>query len=131
MLLERGVLYRMAAPRMYNLHMASWQEDIRSELAAAIRAREAGNEGRARVCARRAAGIAAREYLLLQGEQTNGSGYDLLLRLQGRSELAASSLKAAEQLTWRVGEDFSLPEGVDLIAQAQHLCLTLCPDLSL
>ena len=41
----------------------NWQLNIEAEFEKAEQARRRGNEGQARVCARRAAGIAIREYL--------------------------------------------------------------------
>ncbi len=59
-----------------------WQNEIRLEFEKAERARARGNEGQARVCARRAAGIAAREYLSRRGEQPRtSSAYDLLKQI--------------------------------------------------
>lgn len=46
-------------------------ERIRRELHWTREAQEAGNEGRARVCARRAAGLAIRQYFL----EAHGTGY--------------------------------------------------------
>ena len=42
--------------------MADWKEKLQKEFERAQIARASGNEGQARVCARRAAGIAIREY---------------------------------------------------------------------
>ena len=116
---------------MYNRGMDAWVYELRKELVNAEAAREAGNEGRARVCARRAAGIAAREYLARRGERPNGSAYDLLLRLGQLAELEASTRRSAELLTLRVSESFELPEGVDLIAEARGLSLDLYPDIKI
>ena len=116
---------------MYNPGMVSWQEQVRRELAAARQARGAGKEGRARVCARRAAGIAAREYLVLQGESSGSSAYDALQHLSRMPEAAPTARRSAGYLTLRVNEDFELPEGVDLIHEARQLCLALHPALDI
>ncbi len=109
-------------------------EKIRLELEQADAARAAGNEGRARVCARRAAGMAAREFLdrhkdwpfdEFGGSHRSESAYDLLQRLTELPGLPAEVQQAAVYLTLRVNEDFSLPVAVDLIAEARRLCTKL------
>jgi len=56
-----------------------WQTEIEAEFEKAEGARRRGNEGQARVCARRAAGIAIREYLTRRGARPLIiSAYDLL-----------------------------------------------------
>ena len=99
--------------------MTTQQDAIRKELADAEAARRAGNEGRARVCARRAAGIAARDWLTLQGFQVgSASTYETLKMLAEFPALDPDLLQAAIHLTMRVTEAFTLPEGVDLIEDA-------------
>jgi hypothetical protein len=103
-----------------------WQQQFERELDAAQRARAAGNEGRARVCARRAAGIAVREFLERTGLKAAGSSvldmYELLLReptltpeLRGRIDL----------LALKVDREFKLPPDVDLIYEAKALAAAL------
>jgi hypothetical protein len=100
---------------------ATLKAEIASELDQAMQARQAGNEGRARVCARRAAGLAARDYLARRGLGSGGSAYDLLQRLAGLPGLTPDLQAAASRLTMRVSEAFALPADVDLIAEARHL----------
>ena len=93
------------------------------ELEAAERARLAGNEGRARVCARRAAGMAAQVFLTRHRVPTGGANfYNALLALAQFPHLAPDLKTAVAHLTLRVGEDFSLPPDVNLIADARTLC---------
>ena len=47
--------------------MSDLIRDLHIEFERAASARRKGNEGQARVCARRAAGIAIREYLIRRG----------------------------------------------------------------
>jgi HEPN domain-containing protein len=102
------------------------QSQIQSELEKAEHARLLGNEGRARVCARRAAGIAARDYLVLRRRVPRTLGaYDLLRLLAEDSELKEEIKQAAAYLTLRVGEDFRLSVDVDLIVEAKKLCAYL------
>ncbi len=99
-----------------------YQDSLR-ELQAAEDARLAGNEGRARVCARRAAGMAARVFLSRRGVRMHSeSAYDLLKQLAQIPGLSPDLRQAAVHLTLRVTESFTLPVDVDLIAEARKLC---------
>jgi HEPN domain-containing protein len=112
--------------------MKLWSNDVRRELELARQARSEGNEGRARVCARRAGGIAAREYLKLLGDPAPAaSAYDLLNRLSNLADVPQRARQSAVFLTMRVDEEFKLPEEVDLIAEAGVLCRTLHPGLEI
>ncbi len=100
-----------------------WQTEIDVEFEKAERARLRGNEGQARVCARRAAGIAAREYLTRRAIQPPSlSAYDLLNLLQEDPRLSTDLRQIAGHLTLRVTEEFKLPVNVDLIAEAKKFC---------
>ena len=107
----------------YNLIMQpDPRQSIEAELKNAERARLNGNEGRARVCARRAAGIAARNFLSRHGVQArNGSAYETLKMLTTYPDLAPELKSAAVHLTTQVTEEFTLPGNVDLIVEAQNL----------
>lgn len=97
--------------------------DWQSEIDRAEQARARGNEGRARVCARRAAGIAAREYLTRRGiRPPSASAYDVLNLLKTDAHLSPDLLLIAEHLTLRVTEEFKLPVQADLIAEARRFC---------
>ena len=96
---------------------------IETEFDRAQQARLKGNEGQARVCARRAAGLAIREYFTRQGMQISStSAYDLLNLLKEDSLLPLNLKLAADRLTMRVTEEFKLPVEVDLVAEARALC---------
>ncbi len=107
---------------------------IAEELARGAAARQDGLEGRARVCARRAAGAAIREYLELRGLQAPGSSvYDLLAYLQDLADIpgkipakiSRDVRRAAENFLARVNEDYTLPGDVDLLAEAAWLAEVL------
>ena len=99
-----------------------WQTQIQHEFERAEQARARGNEGQARVCARRAAGIAAREYLARRGQSVRTpSAYDLLNLLAEDPLLSADLRQAAAYLTLRVTEEFKLPVAVDLVAEEKKL----------
>jgi len=103
----------------YNRRM---KKEWEVELEAALRARKAGNEGRARVCARRAAGAVARKYLKGDREM---NAYEALLALKGVTGISPELWQAADHLTMRVNEIFRLPVDVDLLADARILCESL------
>jgi HEPN domain-containing protein len=103
--------------------MKDWRTEIEIEFERAEQARIRGNEGQARVCARRAAGIAAREYFTRRGEKVRTpSAYDLLNRLAQDPSLSSELRQSAGYLTLRVNEEFKLPVNVDLVAEARKLC---------
>ena len=96
--------------------------NIEAELEKAERARLAGNEGRARVCARRAAGAAAQDFLTRHGVRLRGSSaYTALQALVEFPALAPDLRIAAHHLTTRVTEQFTLPMATDLISDARKL----------
>ena len=101
----------------------SIQEQIEKEFIKAEQARAKGNEGQARVCARRAAGIAIREYLTQNGTPPPSLSAVNLLDLLKNDPLLSPGLKLiADHLTLRVTEEFKLPVDADLVAEARKLC---------
>ena len=103
--------------------MTDWKEQLQIEFERAEAARARGNEGQARVCARRAAGIAIREYYTRRGKHVRTpSAYDLLNLLTEEPHLSTDLKQAARYLTLRVTEEFKLPVDVDLIGEARKLC---------
>ena len=106
--------------------MADWQSEIQAEFERAAQARQRKNEGQARVCARRAAGIAVREYLSRRGiRPPSRSAYDLLNLIKNDPSLRPDLKQSAEYLTVRVTEEFKLPLDVDLVAEARDFCSKL------
>ena len=103
--------------------MTNWKENLQNEFERAEAARSRGNEGQARVCARRAAGIAIREHYERSGQSVRtSSAYDLLNLLKDESHLPPDIKQAAVYLTLRVTEEFKLPVDVDLLDEARKLC---------
>lgn len=103
--------------------MNDWNTQLKNEFEKAKQARIHKNEGQARVCARRAAGIAARAYLNRQGIQMPSmSAYDLLNALKENIQLPPDMQAIAEHLTMRVNQDFELPIQADLVSEARILC---------
>jgi len=103
--------------------MNEWEVEIKAEFDRAEQARARGNEGQARVCARRAAGIAIREHLNRQGiRPPSTSAYDLLNLLKDDPHLSSDLKLIADHLTLRVTEEFKLPVNADLVAEAKRFC---------
>ncbi len=96
------------------------RERVRRELAAALQARGAGNEGKARVCARRAAGWSIAPHKRSQeGARTSGNAYENLRWLQQKSSGAPARLqKAAGRLSARIRPDHTLPFEADPLQDA-------------
>jgi len=94
---------------------------VAAELARAQWARQAGNHGRARVCARRAAGWALGGWPTSQAELPDGkpgNAYEAL-RSAAEDEAPPAPVRvAAQRLTARVDEAFSLPFDQDPIEDA-------------
>ncbi len=105
------------------MHPENWPSEISRELALARQARQSGNEGRARVCARRAAGMASRAYLERHGAATTTTNVlDLLRHLSQESGIDPELQAQIHLLELRVNTEFKLPEGVDLVAVAEQVC---------
>ena len=103
-----------------------WQTEIQTEFERAEQARARGNEGQARVCSRRAAGIAIREYLTRRGiRPPSVSAYDLLNQIKQDPRLPPDLQEIAGHLTLRVNEEFRLPVNADLVAEAKKFCKEL------
>ncbi len=93
---------------------------VQEELLLAKQSRAEGNEGRARVCARRAAGTAAGMYLLERGRGSlEDNALQSLLKLSELDSLPERVQTAASWLVERVDENSNLPPEVDLIQEAK------------
>lgn len=109
------------------MHMsfgADVRQKIAEELERGAAARAAGLEGRARVCARRAAGAAIRAYLEERGAGQGLSAHDLLATLADEPGLAGvpeQARRSAALLLERVDENYALPPGIDLLVEARSL----------
>jgi HEPN domain-containing protein len=111
--------------------MTDWQANLQKEFDLAEQARIRKNEGQARVCARRAAGIAIREYLARKGiRPLSTSSYDLLNLLKDDPLLSPDLKLIVDHLTLRVTEEFKLPVNADLVAEARILCDELLNKIS-
>jgi len=115
-------------PQRYN-GLMRWRARYDAELEKAERARARGNEGQARVCARRAAGVVAAEYYARRGfTHKSGSALDVLSQLRGDPSLPRDLLPDIDDLLQQVNAEFKLAPGVDLIAVARRLREELVSD---
>jgi hypothetical protein len=95
---------------------------IDRELEAANQALQQGLEGRSRVCARRAAGAAAREFLSRQSILLPApDAHSILVFLATLPHIPPPAVQAAQRLTQRVDQQFHLPPDVSLIVEAKIL----------
>ena len=95
---------------------------IDAELSLAEKSRVEGFEGRARVCARRAVGIAIREYVRQrQIPVASENTYSLLLLLRNLPNISPDIQRAADLFLIRVNEEFQLPPNIDLLSEARWL----------
>jgi hypothetical protein len=96
-----------------------WKVVFNQEIEKAEAARASGNEGKARVCARRAAGAAAREYFMRRNSPSaQESAYYNLQRLRDQADLPTSIRQIADYFLERITEDHELPSEADLIHEA-------------
>lgn len=95
---------------------AQAQRRIAAEVRQAIASRAAGNEGRARVCARRAAGFGLS---LARGGSNRPNAYELLREAADDQELPEPIRQAAARLSARVTPAHRLPHGEDPLADAR------------
>ena len=89
----------------------------------AHKARSDGNEGMARVCARRAAGWAIGAYQQAQMEVANAhhSAYLLLHWFQSQEQFELDDRQAASRLTTQINHAHDLPHPEDPIIDAQQI----------
>jgi hypothetical protein len=105
---------------------SKWFQEFQKEIEQAKAAREAGNEGMARVCARRAAGVVVGEYFHLKGVNLGKMGaYDRLHYLINQTSTPPEIRRIAEHFVLRVTPERTLPVEADLIAEARWLFTTL------
>ena len=93
---------------------------VQEEILLAKESRREGNEGRARVCARRAAGAASRDFLeRLDLDRGSENLLTALEKMKALDALPPRVLKAINRLMKRVDEFYNLPPEIDLIEEAE------------
>lgn len=116
--------------------MKGWKEKAQEDLSRADIAHLAGNEGLARVCARRAAGWAAGA--LLEKENYSNlrkTAFENILELSNYKKENKRIVELCGHLTASLKKDAlkeitHLPENVDLLADARELIKILFPQFS-
>jgi hypothetical protein len=104
----------------------AWEAHFQSEVHQAEMARATGNEGKARVCARRAAAIAIGEYFRHKGVSPPvSSAYNILKFFQSYSDVPDDARSIAGHFLQRVDTQFTLPGDLDLIQDAKWLAQKL------
>lgn len=99
-----------------------WKQAFEKELSMAEQAREAGNEGMARVCSRRAAGIVIKEFTKrLQLPNPGSNALECLKHLQNIQDVPPRAHEIAGFLLTRVNSDHELPFETDLIQETRNL----------
>jgi hypothetical protein len=105
---------------------SAWYSDYTQEMARAQAARLAGNEGMARVCARRAAGIVIKEYLSRSGyDLAPASAHKRLKLLETLPDIDPQTKLTASHFLLPVDKDHRLPPHIDLLSEAHKLAQTL------
>lgn len=98
------------------------QRRIEKELALARQARADGLEGKARVCARRAVGVALRDYFSeRQTPLANLTVVDLIQAYGEQPNINQYLREICTHLLTRVDVDYNLPASVDLLSDAKTL----------
>jgi hypothetical protein len=110
---------------------AEWKSKYNKEIERAISARKEGNEGMARVCARRAAGIVIGEYLDRRGyTHLSYSAYDRLSLFNSLPDVEDQLKGIANHFLLRVNPDHQLPVVVDLVNEVQDFARILLMEKS-
>lgn len=111
------------------MKISDWQNRSEVELARGERARSEGNEGMARVCARRAAGIIVRAYFEENGVTPGGSSVLNHLRALRDAEAEPARIReTAGRFLLQITPEHVLPGDVDLIAEVGRLKAALFPE---
>lgn len=106
--------------------MENWHTLYLHEIHQGVAARSSGNEGRARVCARRAASILIGAYFARQKiPLSSSSAVDRLRLIASQPGLSPAAYEIAAHLLERVDTSFSLPAQIDLLADVQQLAREL------
>jgi len=109
---------------------AEWEMNYEAEILQAEAARSEGNEGMARVCARRAAGIVVGEYLRRHNILIKSkSSFERMNFMLNQPEEDDDMKEILRYLLLRVTKDHTLPIDVDLIDATRKLKAHLIEDI--
>jgi hypothetical protein len=110
------------------MKLNDWESEYQAEIEHAISAREKGNEGMARVCARRAAGIILKAYFETQEiYDYPESSYDRLRLFVSLPTTPIDARELANLFMLQVNFDHKLPPNVDLIREVQRMKEMILP----
>lgn len=99
-----------------------WETVYDAEIKTAESARQRGNEGMARVCARRAAGIIAGEYLSrLENREISRNAYKNLKQLSLTPSISEDVREVVFHFLERITPENQLPSQADLVEEAKWL----------
>lgn len=104
---------------------SEWKPRVVAELQRAIAARNEGNEGMARVCARRAAGLIGGEYLRRINHPVRTPSAINILKTLRAEDLSPKILAQIDHFLIHVTPERRLPLDVDLIAEVRCLAIEL------
>ncbi len=100
----------------------NWKNNCHGEFNRAQAARENGNEGMARVCARRAVGIIIGEYLARRGFSNLGTSiYDRFSMFNTLPDIDEHTKEIVNHFLLTVDTTHNLPANIDLLSEAQWL----------
>ena len=107
-------------------NQVEWKTRFEHEIATAEQARTRNNEGMARVCARRAAGIVIAEFLARRGNQARKpSAIEQLRYLINLPDLDETTRQTAAHFLIHLDKEHHLPVDADLVAEARWLAQDL------
>lgn len=110
------------------MDLESWRKSFDSEAERGQKAQAAGNQGMARVCARRAAGHLVRAYLVQAGEALAGpSALHALRQLAESNQTPQATRELAEGFLLRITPEHVLPVDIDLLDELKKLDQALFP----
>ena len=112
-----------------HMNQIGWYQEFQKEIEQAQAARMAGNEGMARVCARRAVGVIIGEYYRRNRVDLSKMGaYDRLNYLINQEVTSPEIRNVVAHFVQRVSPERDLPIQVDLIIEARWLLTALLPN---
>jgi hypothetical protein len=101
---------------------STWQAEAKLELLNARKAAREHLDGRSRVCTRRAAGLAVKDYFRVHDKDyPRLNYYELLLEFARLPELPENIRLIAEHLCRRVDQNHQLAGDIDLVTETEGL----------
>lgn len=109
------------------MHLYYPKEEIEKDLAQAYLFNEKGEFGKSRVCARKAAGKAARFWLLTNYPEISSSPdpFQAIKLIQEKFDQKAPISLHIRNLLLKVDKDFNLPEDINLLESTEFIITKL------